>query len=68
VIIHPIPVPPRPPGKSLAIKLAQQGNVVQVGPMKPTLKVPGTKRKNLKYDEHLSSVALEFKSRRYRPA
>ena len=42
-----------------------QGKPVQVEPMKPTLKVPGTKRLNLKYDELLSSFAFNFNLRRY---
>ena len=39
---------------------------MQVDPIKPTLKAPGTKRLNLKYDELLSDVAFKFKLRRYR--
>jgi len=33
--------------------------------MKPTLKPPGTKRFNLKYDESLSSSPFKFKLCRY---
>jgi hypothetical protein len=33
--------------------------------MKPTLKVPGTKRLKLKYDEPLSKFAFTFNLRRY---
>ena len=38
---------------------------MQVEPMNPTLKVPGAKRLNLKYDELLSSFAFNFNLRRY---
>jgi len=40
---------------------------VQVVPIKPTLKAPGTKRLNLKYDELLSIFAFKFNLRRYNP-
>jgi len=38
---------------------------VQVGPLKPTLKEPGSKRLKLKCDELLSSFAFNFNLRRY---
>ena len=38
---------------------------MQVDPIKPTLKAPGTKRLKLKYDEPLSNVALKVNLRRY---
>jgi len=38
---------------------------VQVAPIKPTLKAPGTKRLKLKCDEPLSNFAFNFKLRRY---
>jgi len=38
---------------------------VQVDPIKPMLKPPGTKRLKLKYDELLSNVAFKFNLRRY---
>jgi hypothetical protein len=38
---------------------------VQVDPVKPTLKAPGTKLLNLKYAEPLSNHAFRFKLRRY---
>ena len=38
---------------------------MQVDPIKPTLKVPETKRLKLKYDEPLSSFAFHFNLRRY---
>ena len=38
---------------------------MQVKPIKPTLKAPGTKRWKLKYDELLSSFAFKFNLRRY---
>jgi len=41
------------------------GRAVQIDPIKPTLKAPGAKRLNLKYDELLSNVAFNFNLRRY---
>ena len=41
---------------------------MQVEPIKPKLKLPGTKRLNLKYDEPLSNFAFNFKLRRYNEA
>jgi len=41
---------------------------VQVDPIKPTLKTPGTKRSKLKYDRPLSSFAFKFNLRRYNKA
>jgi len=38
---------------------------VQVDPIKPNLKPPGTKRLKLKYDTLLSNVAFKFNMRRY---
>ena len=38
---------------------------MQVGPIKPTLKVPGTKCSKLKCDEPLSKFAFKFNLRRY---
>jgi hypothetical protein len=38
---------------------------VQVDPIKPTLKAPGTKRLKLEYGELVSSFAFSFKLRRY---
>ena len=38
---------------------------MQVEPIKPTLKAPGTKRLKLKYDELLSNVAVKFDLRCY---
>jgi hypothetical protein len=38
---------------------------VQVDPIKPTLKAPGTKRLKLNYDELLSNFAFKFNLRRY---
>jgi hypothetical protein len=38
---------------------------VQVDPIKPTLKVPGTKRLKLKYDEPILSFAFNLSLRRY---
>ena len=41
------------------------GRAVQVDPMKPTLKPPGTKRLILRCDIPLSTSALKFNLRRY---
>jgi len=38
---------------------------VQVDPLKPILKAPGTKRLKLKYDQLLSNLAFNFNLRRY---
>ena len=38
---------------------------MQVVPIKPTLKAPGTKRLKLKYDATLSNFAFKFNLRRY---
>ena len=42
-----------------------RGRAVQIDPMKPTLKAPGTKRLKLQYDEPPSNFAFKFISRRY---
>jgi len=42
-----------------------QGKAVQVNPIIPTLKPPGTTRWKLKYIRLLSNVAFEFNLRRY---
>jgi len=44
---------------------AEPGEAVQVDPMKPTLKAPGTKRLKLQYGEPLSNFAFKFNLRRY---
>jgi hypothetical protein len=41
-----------------------RGRAVQVDPMKPKLKPPGTKRLKLTYDELLSNFPVKFKLRR----
>jgi hypothetical protein len=41
------------------------GRAVQVDPMKPTLKAPGSKRLNLKQLKLLSCFAFNFNMRRY---
>jgi len=41
---------------------------VQVDPIKPNLKAPGTKRLILKYDGLLSNFAFKFDLRRYTAA
>ena len=38
---------------------------MQVDPIKPTLKAPGTERLKLKYDEPPSNFAFKFNLRRY---
>ena len=42
------------------------GLAVQVDPIKPTLKPPGTKRLKLNYDEPLSTPAFKFNLRCYK--
>jgi len=42
-----------------------RGMAVQVNPIKPTSKPPGTKRLKLKYDKVPSSFAYKFNSRHY---
>jgi len=44
------------------------GRVVQVDPIKPVSKPPGTKRLKLSYDDPLSNFAFKFNMRRYTPA
>ena len=44
---------------------APQGRVVQVDPIKPKLKPPGTKRLKLNCDVLLSTSAFKFNLRRY---
>jgi len=44
---------------------ARHGGAVQVAPIKPTLKPPGTKHLKLKCDIVLSTFAFKFKLRRY---
>ena len=39
---------------------------MQVDPIKPTLKAPGTERLRLECDEPLSNFAFKFNLRRYR--
>ena len=46
-------------------RTCRSGRAVQVGPMKPMLKAPGTKRLKLKYDESPSNFAFKFNLRRY---
>ena len=38
---------------------------MQVDPIKPTFKAPGTERLKLKYDKVLASFAFNFNLRRY---
>jgi len=46
---------------------AAPGEAVQVDPIKPVLKAPGTKRLILQSDEPLSNFAFKFNLRRYTP-
>ena len=64
-----VPLPtPEAAGKSVASARAGPGKAVQVDPIKPTLKAPGTQRLKLKYDNPLSSFAFKFNLRRYTQA
>jgi hypothetical protein len=47
---------------------APNGGAVQVVPVKPKLKLPGTKRSKLKFDEPLARFAFKFKLCRYTTA
>ena len=53
------------PGGGADRRRQHPGKAVQVGPMKPKLKAPGTKRLKLEYDGPLSNVAFKFNMRRY---
>jgi hypothetical protein len=44
------------------------GRVVQVDPLRPKLKPPGTKRLKLEYEGLLSIFGFKFNLRRYHPA
>jgi hypothetical protein len=50
------------------LDLDNTGEAVQVEPMKPMLKAPGTERLKLKYDNLVSRFAFKFNLRRYTPA
>ena len=43
----------------------ERGRAVQVDPVKPTLKAPGTKRFTVKYEKLLTVSAFKFNLRRY---
>jgi len=59
----------RNPKKKGYVRLhTTHGEAVQVDPMRPMLKAPGTKRLKLKYHKLLSSFAFEFNLRRYSTA
>ena len=45
--------------------MPRHGRAVQVDPVKPTSKAPGTKRLQLNCEEPLSNFAFNFKLRRY---
>ena len=49
----------------LIIEWPDLGEAVQVDPIKTKLKLPGTKRLKLKYDELLSTFAFKLNLRRY---
>ena len=55
-------------GREVAAGAPEHGRPVQVEPMKPVLKAPGTKRLKLKYNKLLSSLAFKFNLRRYSTA
>jgi len=57
----------RPPGNGAhpAPEAGDQGEAVQVNPMKPKLKTPGSERLKLKCDHPLSRFAFKFNLRRY---
>jgi len=46
----------------------ERGRLVQVDPIKPTLKAPGSARLKLKYDNLLSRFAFHFNLRRHNKA
>ena len=50
---------------SLSMEYAFKGKAVQVDSIKPTLKAPGIKLLQHKYDKPLSNFALKFNLRRY---
>jgi hypothetical protein len=52
----------------LAAPIGTRGGAVQVDPIKPALKVPGTKRVELIYDGPLSNFTFNFNLRRYTAA
>ena len=47
-------------------RVRRRGEAVQVDPIKPTLKAPGSERLKLKCDEPLSKFAFKFNWRRYK--
>ena len=49
----------------LLSRVYTHGRAVQVEPIKPTLKAPGTKRLKLQYDVLLSSFLFKFNLRHY---
>jgi hypothetical protein len=53
---------------TLYTQSADQGRAMQVDPIKPTLKAPGTKILNLKYYKLLSGFAYKANLRRYTKA
>jgi hypothetical protein len=52
-------------GASIRVAVADAGTAVQVEPMKPKLKAPGTERLKLKHDNLPSKLAFKFNLRRY---
>jgi len=53
------------PGRRRRGGRARRGRAVQLDPIKPKLKAPGTKRLKLEYDYLLSSFAFKINLRRY---
>jgi len=56
------------PARLAALVESPPSRVVQVDPIKPKLKLPGTKRLKLNCDEPPSNFAFNINLRRYRPA
>jgi hypothetical protein len=69
---YPATGPDAVPFQSCALKFSKQlmehGEAVQVAPIKPTVKAPGTIRLRLKYGELLSTFAFKSNLRRYNTA
>jgi len=51
--------------RTACARTARQGRAVQVEPMKPPLKAPGTKRLKAHYDEPPFNFGFKFNLRRY---
>ena len=60
-----VPVAEEAEHRQVAAGAPHRGRAVQVDPMQPKLKPPGTKSLKLKYDALLSNFCFKFISRRY---